>query len=315
MIAPAALAIFAVLVNSLGARWLRRARWVDRAPALGIIVWQALTASVLFAFSLAGLALALPLLPGTTSLATLIEACSSALRNQYQTPGGTGISIAGFVLTIGIGARVGYCAVAAMCTIRRNRKAQNQNLALTAERDTTWKISVVDHPTPAVYCIPGRTAGVVVTTGAQATLNDGQLGAVIAHERAHLRGRHDLVLACAEVLHRAFPRLACARIGHSELARLVEMRADDIALRSCDRITLAWALVNLSAGPAPAGALGASGAALARLHRLTKAPRPVGWMTYFLATTATTVLLVVPLLIVSEPAAVVAMMHYCPIDI
>lgn len=314
MTAPAALAVFALLVNSLGSRWLRSARWVDRAPALGIAVWQALTASVLLSAGLAGLALALPLLPGTSSLASLLEACSSALRNQYQTPGGVGLSIAGVVLAVGIVGRVAYCTAVAIHTIGRARMTQNQNLALSARRDTTWNISVVEHPTPAVYCIPGRTAGVVVTTGARATLDDDQLRAVIAHERAHLRGRHDLVLAFAGALHRAIPRLACVRIGHSELARLVEMRADDIALRTNDRITLAHALVNLSQGHTPTGALGAGGAALARLQRLTEPPRPVGRIVYLLAATATTVLLAVPLLIVSEPAAVAAMMHYCPID-
>lgn len=315
MIAPTGLAFFALLVNSVGSRWLRRAMWVDRAPALGIAVWQVLTASVLMAVGLAGLALALPLLPGTASLASLLEACTSALQNHYETPGGVGLSVAGALLTMGIVGRVLYCLTADIRVIRRARVAQRQSLALSARRDEEWDISVVDHPTPAVYCVPGRPAGVVVTTGARATLDDDQLRAVIAHEHAHLHGRHDLVLALAGTLYRAIPRLACVRIGHSELARLVEMRADDIALRTNDRITLARALVNLAQGHTPAGALGASGAALVRLQRLTKPPRPVGWAAHILAAAAATVLLAIPVLLVAEPAAVVAMMHYCPINI
>lgn len=315
MIAPTGLALFALVVNSVGSRWLRRALWVDRAPALGIAAWQVMTASVLMAASLAGFALALPLLPGTASLASLLEACSSVLQNHYKTPGGVGFSVAGAVLTMGIVGRVVYCFAVDIRAIGRARATQRQSLALSARRDEEWDISVVDHPTPAVYCVPGRPAGVVVTTGARATLDDDQLRAVIAHEHAHLDGRHDLVLALAGALHRSIPRLACVRIGHSELARLVEMRADDIALRTNDRIMLARALVNLAQGHTPAGALGASGAALLRLQRLTKPPRPIGWTAYVLAVSVATVLFAVPMLIVAEPAVVVAMMHYCPIDI
>lgn len=315
MIAPLGLAAFALVVNSVGSRWLGRASWVDRAPALGIVVWQVLTASVLMSVSLAGLALALPLLPGTASLATLLEACSAALQNHYRTPGGLGMSVAGAVLVVGVVGRIVYCLVAEGRTIRGARSKQRQGLALSAHRDDAWDISVVDHATPAIYCLPGRRSGVIVTTGARATLDDDQLRAVIAHERAHLHGRHDLVLGLSGALVRAIPRLACLRIGDSELTRLVEMRADDVALRTNDRITLARALVNLAQGHTPAGALGANGAALSRLHRLTRPPRPIGWMAHGLAAVVGLTLLAIPVLILAEPAAIVAMMHYCPLDI
>lgn len=320
MIAPTFLILFAFLVNSAGSRLLVRARWTDRAPGLAIVVWQSLAASVLLAMTLAGLALALPVMPGTSDLAAALEACSTALRHQYQTPGGAGLSIAGIVLAGGVIGRIGYCLIAALRTIGQQRGAQSQIVALSARRDERRGISIVDHPAAAAYCIPGRNArtrnaGVVVTTGALASLDDLQLDAVIAHERAHLRGRHDLVLAFAGALRRAFPRLACARLGRSELSRLVEMRADDVALRTNSRATLAHALVNLSQGQTPQGALGAGGDALARLRRLTAPRRPLSRPIAVLLAGSAMLLIALPVLVVSEPAVIAALMDYCPLTI
>lgn len=315
MIAPLALGVFALLANSIGSRLLRDARWTRRAPGLGIIVWQALMASVVLAIMLAGLALALPSLPISAGLASLIDACVSALRQQYHTPGGIGLSVAGAILAVGIAGRVSYCTTSALNKIRRDRLTQHQHLALAARYDNTWQVSVVEHDTPAAYCIPGRRSKVVFTTGALSNLDDEEVRAVIAHEHAHLRGRHDLVLALAGALRQTFPRLACMKIGQAELARLLEMRADDIALRTTARLGLAKALVTLSNGPLPAGALGAGSSALARLHRLVDPPRSIRWPGYLLVAAATATLLLLPLVIAAEPAAIAAAMNYCPIGI
>jgi hypothetical protein len=53
---------------------------------------------------------------------------------------------------------------------------------------------------PRRYCVPSLRHRVVLTTGAVAALEPRQLRAVIAHERAHLWGRHDLVIAGALAL-------------------------------------------------------------------------------------------------------------------
>ena len=315
MIAPVALGIFALLTNSLGSRWLRNASWTQRAPGLGIVVWQALTLSVVLAFMLAGLSLALPSLPVSTSLASLIDACVTALRQQYQAPGGLGVRIAGVVLAGGIVARLGYSIVSAMRKIRRDRLTQHQSLTLAATYSDRWQISVVDHRVPTAYCVPGRRAKVVFTTGALCALDDDQVRAVIAHERAHLRGRHDLVLALACALRRSFPRLRCMTIGHDELARLLEMRADDVALRHIDRLVMAKALVTLSSGSLPVGALGAGGATLARLHRLVEPSRSIRLPSRLVLAAGTFTLLALPIAIAAEPAAIAAAMNYCPLGI
>jgi hypothetical protein len=55
---------------------------------------------------------------------------------------------------------------------------------------------------------------------------------VLAHERAHLRARHDLVLIPFTSLRRAFPRSRVIAHSYRTVALLVEMMADDHALRA-----------------------------------------------------------------------------------
>ena len=71
----------------------------------------------------------------------------------------------------------------------------------------------------------------MVSVGTLELLGRGELAAVLAHERAHLRERHDLVLLPFTALRRAFPRSATCAGAHRAVALLVEMLADDRALR------------------------------------------------------------------------------------
>lgn len=64
---------------------------------------------------------------------------------------------------------------------------------------------VLDTPQPAVYCVPGRPATIVLTTGALAVLDEPQLLAVLAHEHAHLAGRHHLLVTLGKAARAAFP--------------------------------------------------------------------------------------------------------------
>lgn len=313
MIATVALVIFALLTNSVGARWLRGAVWTRRAPGLGILAWQALTASVVFSVVLAGVALAMPKLPGGASLAVLMRACVDGLRAQYGTPGGAALSIAGGLIAAVIIARVTWCGLAALFTMRRDRKAQRQHLMMASRLHPVWGVRVVDHVNSTVYCVPGTDSTVVFTSGALLALDDKQIRAVIAHERAHLSGRHHLVLALAGALRRALPFAASMKIARDEIGQLVEMRADDVALRSSDRISIAKALVHLAEGHIPAGALGAGGAALARLTRIADQPQPIGPAGRLMGVSAATLMLMVPFAIAVEPAFAAAAMHYCPL--
>lgn len=141
-----------------------------------------------------------------------------------------------------------------------------------------------------------------MTTAAIDALDGRQLAAVLAHERAHLAGRHDLVLFGAAVASSAFPWSRFFRAARREVDVLVEMLADDNALRRSDRASLASALVDLGQRRAPDGTLGAAGDTLQRVQRLLenvgKPSRAV--RTAVLATSLT--LVVAPWFIAVAPA-------------
>jgi Zn-dependent protease with chaperone function len=173
---------------------------------------------------------------------------------------------------------------------------------------------VLDATRPAVYCVPGRPPIIVLTTGALAVLDPEQLTAVLAHERAHLAGRHHLLLAVTRSLAAVAPAVPLFARGTGAVARLAEMRADDVAARRVGGepgdehgVQLAWAsgrgrrtllgaLLAMSAGAvaaqAPAAWLGATGGVVAaRVRRLAEPAPPARWAAYGLALAALTVVI------------------------
>jgi hypothetical protein len=132
---------------------------------------------------------------------------------------------------------------------------------------------IIDAPEPAAYCIAGRPHAVVITSAALATLTKPQLEAILAHERAHLDGRHPEIVAVARSLAKTFPRLRLMTEGAHHISRLLEMCADDAAAREHGRQPILDGILALTgATPVPSGAMGAAGVAvLARAERLANA--------------------------------------------
>jgi Zn-dependent protease with chaperone function len=136
---------------------------------------------------------------------------------------------------------------------------------------------LVEHSEPVAYCVAGRHPTVILSTGALQALEPAQLSAVLAHERAHLTGRHHRLLALARIGRLVLPFLPLMRDADVQVARLVEMHADDAAARANDPRSLATALVVLSTGASPAPALAASATdSVQRIHRLLRPADPLG---------------------------------------
>lgn len=162
-------------------------------------------------------------------------------------------------------------AVARLCWVllRRGRDAarwrrdHHRRLAARARRRTLGgrPVWLVDADRPDAYCVPGRHAGVVVTRGALDALSAKEMRAVLAHEQAHLRGRHHLLVSWARLLNAAFPGVPLLRAAAREVPVLVEWAADDHAARSVGAASLLHAL-GAMAVPAERSpeALAASGA-------------------------------------------------------
>ena len=193
-----------------------------------------------------------------------------------------------------------WVLVAVSAAAVQARRRQRALLTLLAHGDPKVPGAlVIDYPNAAAYCLPGLRSKIVVSVGTLELLGRAELAAVLAHERAHLRERHDLVLLPFTALRRAFPRSATCTGAHRSVALLVEMLADDRALRGRPARGLVSALVRFgTAGtcPAPAGALAAGeGEVAARVTRLLKPVRPLPTTVVLAICLASALLVAVPI--------------------
>lgn len=313
-----ALLAYALTAGTVAAAWLRRADWTRRAPRLGVAAWHALSASVLMSLLLAGIAVVVPSNVVSNSLAELLRACVMAIQAQYATAGGSILHAAAAAATILLAVRTGYMYASALTRARLQVKQHLGGLALVGRRDPRLGALVVDHPTAAAYCLPGRSGTVVLTSAAVESLNQSELAAVLAHERAHLRGRHHLVLASALALSRSVPVLPVFRWAYVEQSRLLEMVADDRAATTVgSRREVARALVRLAEGVvAPPAALAAADvAALARVERLLAPQRLVAGPARAALGCLILVAVLLPLTIAVGPAALATWAGYCPLSL
>lgn len=311
MTGPALLLALAVVAATLGTRALARASWTEQAPALGIVAWQALTATITLSLVLAGLLSLVPRAHVSTDLATFIQACMTELNHQYATPGGMTWGAVGVLLAIGVAVRVGWGVSNEMARAWRARRAHRITVDLVGTYDREIDAVMLEHAAPMVYCLPGRSQRVVMTRGARALLSPEEVSCVLAHERAHLRARHDLAIAASEGLRRAFFGWRPFAVAAQRIEQLAEMHADDGAGRAA-RLPLADALIRLVGAGAPVGALSAGGAsALARVTRLAnpRAPLSPGERTLILG--GLTAMVAAPVLLALIPAGAATIVDCC----
>ena len=297
------LVAYAVCVGTLGARMLGRAKWTARAPLLAMVTYLAAGWSVVAALGLAGLTLAVHTTALGGGLSHLIGACVLRLRATYATPGGA--MVAGLGLTLA-GAVVARTALTAMTHLRaagRQALQHAQTARLVGRPEPALCATLVDHPQPAAYCVAGRHPTVVLTTGAVQALDADQLAAVLAHERAHLTGRHHRLIAMARIGRQVLPFVPLMRDADAQVARLAEMHADDAATRTCEPAPLATALVILAAGASPVPALAAAATdAVQRIQRMLGPAEPLGRTRRRLLRTTAAALALAPVLLALAPA-------------
>ncbi len=189
----------------------------------------------------------------------------------------------------------------------RTRARHRELLELLVGPPTDVDARVLESPVPAAFCIPGARPLLVLSSGMVAELDPDQLAAVVAHERAHLRERHHLLLLPFVAWRAALPVLPAADRAHDAVRDLVEMRADDVALRALTsptpRRTLATAIVTAADGGAPSGALGIDGGPLAqRVTRLLEPAHPLPGWARPLAVGSAIALVAVPTVLLVLPA-------------
>jgi Zn-dependent protease with chaperone function len=288
-------------------RPLARLSGAGVSPRLGLTAWLAAMCSVLAAAAAAVGLLARAAIEGWPAFArTVCESVTAGVcpptvyRSAAYELGLAVTALLGVIAMIVLGWRYGRSLRRASIRTRAHAEAAR----ITGHPVGGHRVEagnapfVLDATQPAVYCVPGRPPTIVVTTGALSVLRPEQLAVVLAHERAHLAGRHHLLLAVTRSLAAIAPVVPLFARGTAEVARLAEMRADDVAAQRGGRRTLLTALLAMSAGTpaalAPATWLPVTGGIVAdRVRRLAEPPPAVRSACYGLALGALTLAIVV----------------------
>ena len=293
------LLVLGVLLAEPVSRAMARAEWPSRDPVGALLLWQAI--GLAGGISLVGAGLAFGLAPLGTSVPAAGAAAVSALADGRFPELGV-VHLLAFVVALVMLARLLTVLITTTLRTLRTRRRHRDLLDVLA---TPWPAApgtrVLDHPIPVAYCLPGRGSRLVVSAGVLDRLDTAGVRAVLAHERAHLTERHDLVVlpfvawgATAPFVH----GMVCAQLA---VARLIEMRADDVGRGRCDGAELVRALKTVG-GSAPAAALSSFTDALdARIARITAPPSPPSPTARVLVRACSVLLIVVPLVALLLP--------------
>ncbi|KQX49806.1 MULTISPECIES: M56 family metallopeptidase [unclassified Streptomyces] len=270
--APALLGC-AALVGVAAPRLMARSAVPYRAPALGAALWLALMMSFTLTTALAASQLATPTEHLHAGIVRLLHSCGlgadAGTGTQGPDPSPTTVERLALAMPLAVLAAWAGAFLFHLARAGRFRARHRDRLDKVGVRSARLRATVFAHRLPVAYSLPGLRSRVVVSDAAVRLLTTEQLGAVLEHERAHVSGRHHLLIAAVEAFSTVFPWLPLARHARAELPVLLEMIADDRALRSHSRQALATALYEMAAGRTPTGAFAAGGStALLRMKRL-----------------------------------------------
>ena len=270
-----ALVLLAAALAGPAPALLARTTAVRRAPRAALVLWQAVALAAVLAALGAGL-----------SLATVPDLS-------------LGVPVLAVVVTLTVLGRLLLSGHVVGTRVRALRRRHRAMVDLLGSDDAG--VRVLEHAAPMVYCVPAVTGSrVVVTAGARERLDDDALAAVLAHERAHLRARHDLVVEAFTVLHDAFPRFVTGRAALAEVRLLVEVLADRAASRRLGPAPLVRALAALVGTSVPPAALAAGGGEVAARLALLDDDEPHRLLAAGLSAAAAAVL-VLPTVFVAVP--------------
>lgn len=238
---------------------------VGAPPALRLMLHRADPRRVLMAWAaLLSASVALLMAPLFVSLVPR-HGGSSAVTSWAQRclPGAHDAAPARLVAVIGIaGAAVSITAVVRF-VLRWRALSRQRNVALDKHRSLSRilhgagdiPVLWLPSPAPVAYSLAGRPAMIVAGEGLKAQLDPAAVGAVLAHERAHVRGRHHLLVTFAEALAYALPWLPIARCSPQLVRALVELDADGHAAELFGTAAVHRALTRLHGVPTPKSAL------------------------------------------------------------
>ena len=248
MTAPLALAILAVVLAWPVPIVLARATWTARSPAAALLLWQAI--AIAGGLSMIGALLTFGLVPfgddlvsgGVGFIAWMVGTAPLRPVELWNA-----LALGGaLLLTVHLLLNLLLTVVRAE---RQRRRHEQLLLLLSAPIPAGGGARLLDSPAPVAYCLPGALSSVtVVSAGLIALLDEPGMRAVIEHEKAHVRERHDIVLVLFRAWHTSLPWFPIAYRAQREVGLLIELLADDRARRHVDDAVLARAIAQVGAG-------------------------------------------------------------------
>ncbi|WP_306362091.1 M56 family metallopeptidase [Nocardia sp. CC227C] len=252
--------VFGFVIAVLAPPLLLRISRAGSSPRAALLAWLSALGLTAASWAAAVIALIVDFLHHRLfpSNQPMMDACVTQLHDAAVGGYGDAVRVGAFILaalTVAAGAVLTVRLVRSLWTARRTTFTHARMARIAGRHSDELDAVVLDVDEPAAYCVAGKPHTVVVTRGALSALDERQVEAVLAHERAHLDGRHHLLLAVTRGLAAALPRIGLFTTGAREVARLLELIADDAAVRSHGRGTVLCALLTLAAmEDAPVGA-------------------------------------------------------------
>ncbi|WOH20413.1 M56 family metallopeptidase [Paenarthrobacter sp. GOM3] len=227
---------------------LSRAQWPARSPFTAMVLWQAI--ALAGGLSMIGAMLVYGLEPvGDNLLAGLRSLAGMVFHNEPTTALGFWHLFALSAAAL-LTAHLVFTLLLTYYKIERQRRRHRELLALLASpSDDGPGTVVINHDSPVAYCLPGGARSVtVLSDGLMAALEPAELRAVLIHENAHLSQRHDLLLWAFAAWRQALPWFPTTRLAQTAVNSLIEMLADDVALRTESKGTLIKAIAIVASG-------------------------------------------------------------------
>jgi beta-lactamase regulating signal transducer with metallopeptidase domain len=269
------------MLGAAAAAWslppiLRRLTRSTHDPATAITAWLVSIVGVLATFAIGARLLLTPGDHPTGTVADLAHSCWAAVRHGRLPQLDEAVGAAGFVVLLIVGVRFTTAAARSLRSQRRVHRA-HMNLLAIMGRAAARSAAVlwVDDPTPYAYSVDGRPSVVVASTALR-RLPRRQAAAVFCHERAHLRGRHHLLVRFTESLAAALPFVPLFQQAPRAMRLHLEFAADAAAVRRYGAATVRAALVAVAGGHEPGHALGVAGADITLRLRRIEAPLTSG---------------------------------------
>ncbi|HEX6358191.1 M56 family metallopeptidase [Actinophytocola sp.] len=271
-------AALTLLAGAAVAGWLvpgllARADLRRRDPVPLIVAWLVSGTAVLLAAAVGVVLLLLPNHGPSPSLLAAAHSCWSAVQHGSPPRVEEVAGLVGVALLVALVARL--VVVSARGFRQRGRKRQD-NLAVLrmVARPATGDILWLAHDEPLAFSMTGRPGVVVATEGLTRHLDRRAVAAVLAHEMAHLTGRHHLLIAIADALRAAAPFVPLCRQAPRAIRALAELAADGTAARACGPAAVRTALLRVTRHdnlPSTSLAMARDAVAL-RLARLRRGP-------------------------------------------